>query len=267
MYNRPLSQLDYPFPLPKPRNSGLVMFTDLGCGVHEQDDIMRTSGQFADLAKLATSLCATLPTAILKEKIENYRKHGVETFPGGVQLEHVLYKQGKEKANYYFEEMQSLGLKIIEVSDNYINLSPKTKYELIQNATKQYGFKVLAEVGEEVEQSTTERLVEDCKNCIAAGSWKILLEAAEIMDKSTGLLKDDLIETIQKEVGLENIIFELPWVWLRNVHWHQTFSTLAILIEKFGSKVNIGNLEMSMLAYCETLRNGSGTKLPKDKII
>ena len=58
---------------------------------------------------------------------------------------------------------------------------------------------------------------------------------------------------------------QLPWVWLANVHWYQSFTTLSTMVKKLGPEVNLGNIEISMLVYAQMIRNGAGTKLEKDR--
>ena len=264
---RALAKLNIPAPLPKPRNKSLTMFTDLGCGIHEQEDCMDVAADFVDLAKFATSMCATLPEDIVKAKIASYQKYGVEPFTGGVQFEKALYDNGLGICDYYFTEMKNLGLNVVEISDNYIDLRLESKCKIIEKGTKDFGLKMLAEAGDEVEDTPLELLIEDCNASLEAGAWKVLLEAAELIDKKTNELRVEYIDAIGEAVGLENIIFELPWVWLENVHWHQTFSTMALMIKKLGPHANLGNIEMSMLVYCEMIRNGAGAKLAKDRTI
>ena len=265
MTERALSRLEVPAPAPKPRNAGMTMFTDLGCGLHEQEDRMQIAGDFVDLAKLATSMVSTLPKEIIRKKVELYRKYGVEAFPGGVQMEHALYAHGMDIADYVFEEMKDLGLRVVEVSDNYLDLTLESKCKLIEKGAKEHGLKILAEAGDEVEETPLEALIHDCQSCKEAGAYKVLLEAAELMDKKTGELKMHYLDAIKDAVGLEHIIFELPWVWLENVHWYQSFSSLAVMVKKLGPEVNLGNIEMSMLVYAQMIRNGAGTKLAKDR--
>ena len=262
-----LSKLNYPHPKPKPRTKGLTMFTDLGLGLEEQKDLMNTTHEIADFAKFATSMCATLPKELIKEKVSIYKKFGVEAFPGGVLFEHALYDHGIAIADYYFEEMASLGIATVEVSDNYLDLTLKSKCKLIELGKQKYGFKMFAEAGDELEDTPIELLVDDCKSSLEAGAYKVLLEAAELMDKETKTIRLGHLDVLNDKIGFENLIFELPWVWLADVHWHQTFSTLGLMIEKLGSEVNLGNVESSMLVWCEMIRNGAGTKLKKDRQI
>jgi phosphosulfolactate synthase (CoM biosynthesis protein A) len=168
-------------------------------------------------------------------------------------------------ADYYYDEMKGLGLQVVEVSDNYLDLTLESKCRLIECGSQKHGLRILAEAGDELEETPLETLINDCNSCKQAGAWKVLLEAAELMDKQTGELKMHYLDAISGSVGLENIIFELPWVWLANVHWHQTFSSLSTMVGKLGPQVNLGNIEISMLVYCQMIRNGAGTKLAKDR--
>ena len=267
MTERALEFLNIPAPAPKPRKNGMTMFTDLGAGLHEQRDAMEMNGQFADFAKLAISMVSLLPKDMLRKKIEIYREFDVDVFPGGVMLENALYHNGIGIADRFFDEMCTLGISTVEVSDNYLDLTLESKCKLIEKGTREFGLKMFTEAGDETEETPIEMLIEDCRCSLEAGAYKVLVEAAELMDKQNGELRMDSVHAIADTIGLDNLIFELPWVWLDNVHWHQTFSGVRNMISKVGPHVNLGNVEMNMLNYVEMIRSGSGRKLDKDVTI
>ena len=260
MEKRAFSRLGIPDTPAKPRNEGLTMMSDLGLGLHAQRDLLNTADRYIDLAKLATTVGATLPEAILREKIDLYSSHQVDTLLGGYLLEYAIYHHGMEIAPYYFEENQRLDLPVVEVSDNNLSISLSEKCKLVEMATSRYQLRVLAESGAETEKTDPKLLAEDIEACLQAGAWKALVEANELVS-SDGSMDMKAIDIILSRVNLADIMFEIPWVWLNNVHWYQSFKSLYTLTEQFDAVVNVGNVDHSMLVWLEMLRNGSSRRV------
>jgi phosphosulfolactate synthase len=245
----------------KPRETGITMLCDLGYGVHEQRDILDLAAPFIDIAKIATGIAGTISEENTRKKISTYREYQVESFLGGMFLEYAIFHQGMDIAKYYFEEHQRLGLKLIEISDNNLDIKPEDKFNLIRTANEEFGLRVLGEVGTKSEVTTVHGLVEDIKVCLSAGSWKVFVEAAELTDKSDGSILTDIIEGIQKEVGINDIIFELSGPWISNFHHFQNYILMNFLIDTFGPEVNIANVKSEILLPLEMLRNGLDRKI------
>ena len=82
-----------------------------------------------------------------------------------------------------------------------------------------------------------------------AGAWKVICEARESgtvgVFRPNGEVRSGLIDEIADQVPVENLIFEAPQkeqqVWF---------------IRKFGSNVNLGNVQPSEVIPVETLRLG-----------
>jgi phosphosulfolactate synthase len=245
----------------KPRETGITMLCDLGYGVHEQRDILELAGHFIDIAKIATGIAGTISEEITRKKISIYREYQVESFLGGMFLEYAIFHQGMDIAKYYFEEHQRLGLKLIEISDNNLEITPEDKFNLIRTAKEEFGLQVLGEVGTKSELTTVKELVDDIKICLDAGSWKVFVEAAELTDKNDGSILTDIIAGIQKEVGINDIIFELSGPWIENYHHFQNYVLMNFLINTFGPEVNIANVKSEILLPLEMLRNGLDRKI------
>jgi hypothetical protein len=74
------------------------MMSDLGLGLDAQQDLLNMAADYLDLAKLATTLGATLPEDSLRKKIALYSAHDVSTFLGGYLLEYAIHNHGIEIA-------------------------------------------------------------------------------------------------------------------------------------------------------------------------
>jgi phosphosulfolactate synthase len=245
-------------PLPdrsaKPRARGITMMIDWGLPLGAQADTLGLSGEIIDIAKVAVGISGLLPQSVLAAKIDLYRRHAVEAFPGGMFLEYAF---AKGVADAFFRGCASAGYRYVEVSDNAVPLSRKDKDGLIGEA-RERGFGVLGEAGSK--HATTEPgvLVADINGCLAAGAWKVFLEAAELFEG--GQLRHDLLDRIGGEVDPGAVIWELPGHWIPGIHAHEIHALAVWLIEHLGADVNIANVAPESLMALEALRRGIGVR-------
>lgn len=239
----------------------MTMMIDWGIGLERQRDILDIAGNCIDVAKIAVGLSGTISERVLREKIRIYKDYLVDAFIGGQFLEYGVYHHGLEIANRYFEEACRLGYKIVEVSDNHLQIRPEDKFELIRMGREDFGLKILGEVGSKSESSSPEAMVAGIKGCLASGAWKVFVEGAEFTDKRNGTLLEDVIEGVTRGVDLKDIMFELPGRWISNVHGCGIHDMEVFLIEHFGPETNIANVLPDEILELETLRTGVGVKL------
>ena len=149
----------------------------------------------------------------------------------------------------------------MEVSDNVIDISPKEKKKVISLAARDFGFKVLGEVGAKTEETALDVMIAD--NCLEAGSWKVLLEALEFVDREKGELKLDLVDRITSRFPPEKLFFEIPGLWNPGTTLSKSHDMMMYLIDSLGSDLNIGNVYPQDVIELETLRLnlGVGMKL------
>lgn len=249
----------------KPRETGITMMVDWGIGPVRQKDILDISGPFVDIAKVAVGLSGVMAENVLEQKIAIYDDFQVQPFIGGQFLEYGIFFQGMEIAKPYFAEVKRIGYKIVEVSDNNLEISLEDKFKLIRIAREEFGLKVLGEVGSKKDVTLVEEMVVDIRNCLKAGAWKVFVEGAEFTSKTDGSLLTNVIEGIMNEVDSKDIIFELPGRWISNVHGCGIHDMEVFLVEHFGPEVNIANVAPDEILELETLRTGVGVKmgLPK----
>ncbi|HDY90125.1 MAG TPA: hypothetical protein ENH82_18655 [bacterium] len=240
----------------KPRESGVTAAIDHGLGLLAQKDILDIAADYIDIAKIMVGIPALIRDQLLKEKIEIYHKNEVLAFPGGQFLE---YEFVKGKTPEYFTAVIKAGFRLIEVSDNIIDISPVEKSNLIKTASQEHGLKVLGETGSKKVSSDTKKLIKDIRNCLNSGSWKVMFEAAELFEN--GKFKSDLIDEISQEIDITKLIFELPGGWIPGITISHIYSLQVWLIEKFGPEVNIGNVEPGEVLCLEAERNNLGTHM------
>ena len=236
---------------PKPRESGITMVADWGVGLARQTDLIQTSGHFIDLAKIVVSISRILPREILAQKVRLYQENMIQPFPGGQFLEiAVLQKRIKE----YYAAAREIGYEYVEVSDNAISLTLEEKRRIIEEAIDS-GLKVIGEVGKKVSTTEVKELVADIKNTLQAGAWKVFVEAKEIFGEE---LNENLIKQLGDAVDISKLIFEIPLVSVQEVHHYEGYKMWQWLLETFGPKVNIANVEFDDPIKLAAIRLGIG---------
>lgn len=256
MYNNLFSNIPIEKREKKPREKGLTAIVDERLGLQLQKDLLHLVADYVDLVKIATGIPALIEAQTLKKKIDLYHQHNVLAFPGGQFLECVI---AKDKLREYFSDIIKAGFRLVEVSDNLIDISPDKKCSLIKMAAQEYGLKVLGETGSKKVSSDIKLLIKDIKDCLNCGAWKVMFEAAELFEN--GIFKSEVIKDISKEIDLQRIIFELPGPWIPKITVSDIYSLIIWLIENLGSEVNIANVEPSEVLCLEAERTNLGVHM------
>jgi phosphosulfolactate synthase len=229
------------------------MVIDHGMGPNAQEDLLTIGGEYVDFAKVMVGMTRLLSNDVLTAKIELYQRHQVEPYPGGQYLE---YAETQGKTELYFPAVVKAGYRWAEVSDNLLPASVEWKQHMIRRATEEFGLNVLGEVGKKEGLESTVSLADDAKACLDASARVILLEAAELISEDVATA--NAVEEVIREVGLDKVIFELPGPWIPNVTSESIHSMRRQLLDRYGSQVNLGNVEPGDLMQQEALRRGLG---------
>mgnify|MGYP000076500445 FL=1 len=256
MYNEYFLNVFRGFRKSKPRDVGITVIIDHGLGVETEKDILEVSSEYIDIAKIMVGIPALIEKSVLAKKIELYHEKDVLAFPGGQFLEYAFRF---DRVHQYFEAVKNAGFRLIEVSDNLLDISPAEKSKLIKIAREEYGFKVLGETGNKKVLSDSQKLIDDILNCLESGAWKVMFEAAELFDR--GQFRSDLIGRILNRISLDNLIFELPGGWISGITVSHIYSLQVWLIEELGAEVNIGNVNPFDVLCLEAERNNLGTHM------
>lgn len=245
---------------PKPRDCGLTMVVDWGFGLHTQEDLLTTAGEYFDFAKIAVGLSRLLPNDVLAAKIRKYQDDQVEPFPGGQFLE---YAEVHRKAALYLPAVAASGYRWVEVSDNLGAVSLEWKQRMIRQATEAYNLRVLGEVGKKEGLESEVPFADDAKACLDAGAEIILLEAAELVSDSREIAR--AVEEVVEIVGLEKVMFELPGPWIAGVNEYDIHRIRCQLIDRYGPQVNLGNVDSSNMMLVEGYRRELGVNAGQSK--
>jgi len=256
MYNDLFSNIPIKRRKEKPRESGLTMVIDEKLGVKAQRDYLKLISYYVDLVKIATGIPALIEDQTLRKKIDLYHQYNILAFPGGQFLEYVI---AKNKIREYFSDIIKAGFKLVEVSDNLIDISPEKKGDLIKMAIQEYGLKVMGETGSKKVSSDIKLLIKDIKDCLNCGAWKVMFEAAELFEN--GIFKSEIIKDISQEIDLQRIIFELPGPWIPKITVSEIYSLMSWLIENLGTEVNIANVDPDNILCLEAERNNLGAHM------
>lgn len=228
----------------KPRSKGITLALDKGLSLRQVEDFCDSASDYTDLVKLGWG--TSYVTKGLDRKLEVYRNHNLPVFFGGTLFEAYLLR---DQLDAYIELLKRYEVKYIEVSNGTIRLSEVRKLELIQRLSKD--FVVLSEVGSKDPKAIIPpyKWVNTIRNEIEAGAWKVICEARESgtvgLFRPNGEIRSGLIDEIADQISVDKLLFEAPQ------KDQQTW-----FIKKFGSNVNLGNIEPPEVIPLETLRLG-----------
>lgn len=228
----------------KPREKGITLVLDKGLSVRQVEDFCETSSNYIDIVKLGWG--TSYVTQNLEDKLAVYTDAGIPVYFGGTLFEaYVLRNQLKE----YMELLERFNINHAEVSNGTIWLSDQRKIEIIKEMSQH--FTILSEIGSKNPNDIIPpyKWVQMIDRELEAGASKIICEARESgtvgVFRPNGEVRSGLIDEIADQVPVEKLIFEAPkkeqQVWF---------------IKKFGSNVNLGNVQPAEVIPVETLRLG-----------
>jgi len=228
----------------KPRNNGLTMVLDNGLPINLIRDYLELANEYIDYVKLGWG--TGIITLNLEKKIELFKRYNIPISFGGTFFELCVIQN---RLNEMVSFLKNLGIEYLEISNGTIDISLKEKLKYIEKFSKD--FKILSEVGSKDSEAVVapKKWVNEIKNTLTAGSWKIILEGRESasagMYRKNGEIRTGLIEEIIEEIDIDNLIFEAP-----------TKNSQVWFIKHFGSNVNLGNIAFKDIIALETLRLG-----------
>uniref|UniRef100_A9A823 Phosphosulfolactate synthase n=1 Tax=Methanococcus maripaludis (strain C6 / ATCC BAA-1332) TaxID=444158 RepID=A9A823_METM6 len=227
-----------------------TMVIDKGLSPDFINDYLKVCGKYITFAKFGWGTSAVQSRDVVKEKIENYKKYGIKTYPGGTLFEVCFSKNLFEE---FLKECKDLGYDCVEISDGSMELKPKDKDYAIKQA-KKAGFIVLSEVGKKSivldGELEIHKRIELVKKDLESGADFVIIEGRE-SGKSIGLfdekgnVKKEELEILAENVDMSKIILEAP----------QKNQQVEFIL-RFGNDVNLGNISFEEVISLETLRRG-----------
>ncbi len=228
----------------KPRNNGITLALDKGFSVRQAEDFCEVASGYTDIVKLGWG--TSFVTNQLSEKLAVYKKYKIPVYFGGTLFEaYVLRNQLDDYVNL----LHDFNINYVEVSNGTIWLSDKRKNDIIRDLSKE--FTVLSEVGSKNPDDIIPpyKWVKMIQAELESGAWKVICEARESgtvgVFRPNGEIRSGLIDEIADQIPVDHLLFEAPLkeqqVWF---------------IKKFGSNVNLGNIQPCEVISLETLRLG-----------
>jgi phosphosulfolactate synthase len=228
----------------KPREVGITHVLDKGLSVAEVENLLEVAASYVDIIKFGWGTSVVVEN--LDAKIRLCRERGIDVYCGGSLFELAVKRN---KVGEYAAFLKDRGIRLIEVSDGVLEISPRDKLAYIERLAKD--FRVLSEVGSKDESVVVApyRWVKQIKSELEAGAWKVITEGRESgtvgLYRTSGEIRTGLIEEIEVEIDTTRLVFESPQkaqqVWL---------------IKHFGPNVNLGNIAPEDVVSLETLRQG-----------
>lgn len=243
----------------KPRASGLTMVIDDGLPLRYVEDVLQLAAPFIDLAKVKTGTARLYPRGLLQDKLALYKRHLVQPFIGGQFHEYVFATLGEASLPRFYAEALALGFEAIEISDNTVPLTPEQRRGQIEAATRA-GLRVYGEVGSKETLSDPGLLIEQAKDCLAAGAVLVLVEAAELVEN--GRVRAGSLEAIKRSLPLDKVMIELPGPWIRDVRSCDVEDLKKLILAEFGPDANLANVAITTILDTEAARVGLGTAGP-----
>lgn len=235
------------------------MLLDDGLPLAYTCDLIALAGAYIDLAKIKTGTARLYPRSILLDKLQLYRRNGIQPFLGGQFHEYVFATQGAPALTKYYEEALALGFAAIEISDNVVPLTEAQRRAQIRNAAAA-GLIVFGEVGSKETLSKPALLISQAETCFDAGAALVLVEAAELVEK--GKLRRRTIDLLTRSLDMSRVMIELPGPWISSVRSCDIEDIKKALIITLGPDVNLANVAASSIIDTEAARVGLGTAGP-----
>ncbi|CAM3377266.1 MULTISPECIES: phosphosulfolactate synthase [Aquirufa] len=240
--NYNLSQIPERFE--KPRQKGLTMVMDKGLSLRQVEDFIEVAGSYTDLVKLGWA--TSYVTNNLKEKLAIYKSAGIPVYFGGTLFE-AFYIRGE--VDEYRRVLDQYGMEYAEISDGSVEMNSDVKCEYIRQLSQQVT--VLSEVGSKDEAKIIPpyKWIKLMRMELEAGAWKVIGEAREGgnvgLFRSSGEVRQGLVEEILTEIPEESIIWEAPQK-----------SQQVWFVKLVGANVNVGNIAPNEVISLETIRLG-----------
>jgi len=240
--NYELSQI--PERTSKPRQKGLTMVMDKGLSLRQVEDFLSVGAEYTDIVKLGWATSYVTPQ--LNEKLALYKSAGIPVYFGGTLFEAFVVRG---QFDDYRRVLDKFGMEYAEVSDGSVDMVQEDKLNYISTLAKQVT--VLSEVGSKDENKIIPpyKWIKLMKAELQAGAWKVIGEAREGgnvgLFRSSGEVRQGLVEEILTEIPEENIIWEAPQ------KAQQVWFTKLI-----GANVNLGNISPNEIISLETIRLG-----------
>ena len=252
MYKKPFPNLPFLKRDVKPRETGINYVRSPVMVGQCIEDYLEAYSHMVDIFKLSGKQATQMNEKSLIDFISVCKKFNVMVSIGNPVMD-VALLGGKKVVDEYTEKSKDIGIDILEISSIARSIDDDDMCRLIENISKK-GIKVLNEIGiafahSEVDDESIfiERLKNQSKKFLNAGSWKILLES------------EGLTENLNKENFRWNIIDKIisPLKLSEFMVEADDQDVLCKYIEMYGPNINM-MIDHTRLLKMEDARIGYG---------
>jgi len=230
----------------KPRAKGMTMMLDKGLDYATFKSLIYDYHELIDMIKFGWG--TALLSNRINEKIALCREYAIEPMLGGTLYEYCMIT---DQMDNFYNLLDSQNIKIVEVSNGAGMIKNSNLMACISFLSQER--QVFHEVGRkgaiQSNKMTTNEWITQISEGMLAGASMTILESREsgragICDDS-GNLKASLINHIVSNYGTAKLIFEAP-----------SSSLQGMLINAYGSDINLGNIDHIDIVGVESLRLG-----------
>jgi len=237
----------------KPRKRGITSMIDFGPdtfgwtgGESGIRAVLECAADYIDFAKIYAMNALLMPVETVTKAVRLYRDADVIPFAGGILFE---YAWQKGQVDAMMAHLDRIGLKGLEISENYITLTDEQRRREIDRLQKG-GFKVVYEFGRKNPEQPMSfdfvaALVEDVAR---QGIDHLTIEQCEIdllAQSSPGALAE-----LKAQPWFEHLLIEVDPYRFPQQH--------AQIIRDFGRDVNLANVTPGQVLRLEGFRQGIG---------
>ncbi len=248
----------------KPRTTGLTMLGDRGWPINFIEGTLAAYDYAIDIAKISIRHMHQ-PESVVRDKVRLYQAHDIEAQLGGPIIEIARLQGNGRRALEYIAEM---GFDSVEIASEAIpTQGDLTEEAAFTRLAVDLGLKVRGEVGkkfptgDQTRRSPTEidiaETVKQFKNYLDNGAeyvyWEGHVLRMVLGDNGERVEGRDSILEVAEAVGVNNIIFEVPYTYLP---YASKRALQALLVYLFGPDVNVGNVLIEEIAELEEIRGG-----------
>jgi phosphosulfolactate synthase len=230
----------------KPRTDGLTVVSDKGLGPSGVEDLLSTSADFLDWAKISMGTARILDEAMIRRKIAAYHAADVLVLLTGEVFE-LAVNQGC--IGRVFDEAASMGFDGVEIASAQTILSLDAKQRLIERAGRA-GLRTIAEVGQKGASGrgvNSGWLTHEAQQLRAAGADLVLLQGEGLTEDVAEIAEDAILRFVQG-LGTTGVIYQAKDE--RTQRWY---------IERLGPEVSL-DVDLGQVLALELSRRGLRTR-------
>ena len=235
------------------RACGFTMVIDKGLPPGYFRDLLQVAAPFVDLWKLGFGTVALYRPQVVRQKVQDARRAGVEVYVGGTFFELARFTGQAQEA---LERFGALGFRWVEISDGTYPMEAEQRRTLIREVRAR-GFEVIAEVGSKDPAHPFEpaRVAEQIARDMEAGARYVLVEGRDsgqgigIYDEDGRIRRDRVIGLLDalERLGVDRscVVWEAP----RPAQQKE-------LLLRLGPQVALGNVQVGDILTLAAMRRG-----------